>query len=157
MQRINLATPGLGRSGSRARPVRNTLPTRRWSPLRRLPRTRGSRGLTLYSRFPSNRVNPSVTAAPSSAPPATNAKPRDITSRNRFDAPTPSAMRRRERPYGELRSTLRTASLLGSQTHCRGQEVNEAWADSLGLPGFGAPIRKRGNTRLSVFLLPDPL
>src|SRR5713226_8879548 len=57
------------------------------------PKASGSRGLTLYKRFLSNRVNASDTAAPSKTPPAVNPRPRDITSRNRLDAPAPSAMR----------------------------------------------------------------
>src|SRR6202008_2912175 len=57
------------------------------------PKASGSRGLTLYKRFPSNRVNPSAAAAPSNTPPAVKAKPRDSTSRTRFAAPAPSAIR----------------------------------------------------------------
>src|SRR5882724_3478425 len=57
------------------------------------PNARGSRGLTLYKRFPSNRVNPSDAAAPSNTPPPVKAKPRDSTSRKRLHAPAPSAMR----------------------------------------------------------------
>src|ERR1041384_4048966 len=56
-------------------------------------KTNGSRGLTLYRRFPSNRVNPMATTVPRSAPPAINTKPRDIPSRNRLDALAPSAIR----------------------------------------------------------------
>jgi hypothetical protein len=54
----------------------------------------GSRGLTLYRKFCISRVNPSATAAPTRTPPAVKAKPRDNTSRHRWDAPAPSAMRR---------------------------------------------------------------
>src|SRR5713226_393960 len=57
------------------------------------PKASGSRGLTLYRRFPSKRVEASAAPAPSNTPPAVNVKPRDITSRNRLDASAPSAMR----------------------------------------------------------------
>ena len=40
-----------------------------------------------------SRVNPSAAAPPTTTPPAVKARPCDITSRNRSDAPAPSAMR----------------------------------------------------------------
>jgi len=57
------------------------------------PNASGSYGLTLYRRFPSNRVNANATTPPSNTPPAVNAKPRDMTRRKRLDASAPSAMR----------------------------------------------------------------
>jgi hypothetical protein len=43
------------------------------------PNASGSRGLTLYKRFPSSRVNPSAAAAPRAIPPAVNAKGFDVS------------------------------------------------------------------------------
>src|ERR1700731_5388266 len=57
------------------------------------PNDNGSRGLTSYSRYPSNRVDASATAVPPTIPAAVSARPRDITSRNKWDGVAPRAIR----------------------------------------------------------------
>src|SRR5258708_39905744 len=54
----------------------------------------GSRGLTLYKRLPSRRVEASATAAPRTTPAAVRARPGNITRRRRVDAPAPRARRK---------------------------------------------------------------
>lgn len=41
----------------------------------------GSRGLTLYSKYPSRRIDPSAVAPPRTTPPAVSANPCEITQR----------------------------------------------------------------------------